>query len=70
MKALVVGGTGPTGPYIVNGLLQRGYQVYKEICSACHSLNRIAFRNLGDPGGPGFSEAEVKALAAAAMVPA
>jgi nucleoside-diphosphate-sugar epimerase len=27
MKALVVGGTGPTGPYIVNGLLQRGYQV-------------------------------------------
>ena len=60
---------GPFGKYD-RASLQRGYQVYKEVCSACHSLNRIAFRNLGDPGGPGFSEAEVKALAAAAMVPA
>ncbi|MBV8976864.1 MAG: cytochrome c1 [Alphaproteobacteria bacterium] len=50
--------------------LQRGYQVYKEVCSACHSLNRIAFHDLGAPGGPGFSEAQVKALAAAAKVPA
>lgn len=41
--------------------LQRGYQVYKEVCAACHSLKRVAFRNLGDIG---FSEAEVKALAA------
>jgi ubiquinol-cytochrome c reductase cytochrome c1 subunit len=40
--------------------LQRGFQVYKEVCSACHSLRLIAFRNLGDLG---FSEAEVKALA-------
>jgi len=40
---------------------QRGFQIYKEVCSACHSLNRIAFRNLTDLG---FSEAEVKALAA------
>lgn len=40
---------------------QRGFQVYKEVCSACHSLNRVAFRNLE---ALGFSEAEVKALAA------
>lgn len=40
---------------------QRGLQVYREVCSACHSLNRIAFRNLTEIG---FSEAEVKALAA------
>ena len=40
--------------------LQRGYQVYKEICSGCHSLHRVAFRNLGDLG---FTPAQVKALA-------
>lgn len=40
--------------------LQRGFQVYKEVCSACHSLNRVAFRNLTEIG---FSEAEVKAIA-------
>lgn len=40
---------------------QRGYQVYKEVCSACHSMNLIKFRNLQDIG---FSEAQVKALAA------
>lgn len=39
---------------------QRGFQVYKEVCSACHGLKRVAFRNLQDIG---FSEAEVKALA-------
>jgi ubiquinol-cytochrome c reductase cytochrome c1 subunit len=44
--------------------LQRGFQVYKEVCSACHGLNLVAFRTLGDPGGPGFSEEQVKALAA------
>ncbi|MGD0635488.1 MAG: cytochrome c1 [Beijerinckiaceae bacterium] len=44
--------------------LQRGFKVYKEVCSNCHSLKLLAFRNLGDPGGPGFSEAQVKALAA------
>lgn len=46
--------------------LQRGYQVYKEVCSACHGMKRIAFRNLQDIG---FSEAEVKALAKAKEVP-
>lgn len=41
--------------------LQRGYQVYKEVCAACHSLNLVAFRHLQQIG---FNEAEVKALAA------
>jgi ubiquinol-cytochrome c reductase cytochrome c1 subunit len=44
---------------------QRGYQVYKEVCSACHSMKRIAFRNLA---AIGFSEAEIKALAASYKV--
>ncbi len=44
--------------------LQRGFQVYREVCSNCHSLQRIAFRNLAEEGGPGFSEGQVKALAA------
>ena len=43
--------------------LQRGFKIYKEVCSNCHSLT-IPFRTLGDPGGPGFSEGQVKALAA------
>ena len=42
------------------GQLQRGYQVYKEVCSGCHSLHRVAFRNLEEIG---FSPAQVKALA-------
>ncbi len=46
--------------------LQRGYQVYKEICSGCHSLHRVAFRNLADLG---FSAAQVKALAKQSDVP-
>lgn len=45
--------------------LQRGFQVYKEVCSNCHGLKRLAFRNLVQPGGPEFPEDAVKALAAA-----
>ena len=41
--------------------VQRGFQVYKEVCSACHSLQYFAFRNLADLG---YSEAQVKTLAA------
>ena len=40
--------------------LQRGFQVYKEVCSACHSLRLVAFRDLEELG---YSEAEVKAIA-------
>src|SRR3546814_19952457 len=41
--------------------LQRGYQVYKEVCSACHSLQFVAFRDLAQLG---YNEAEIKAEAA------
>ena len=44
--------------------LQRGFQVYKEVCSSCHSMQYLSYRNLGEPGGPEFTEAEVKAIAA------
>ncbi len=44
--------------------LQRGFKVYSEVCSRCHSIRRIHFRNLAEPGGPGFPEAAVKSLAA------
>src|SRR5271165_3595474 len=47
--------------------LQRGFQVYKEVCSTCHALS-IPFRALGDPNGPGFSEDQVKTLAASYQV--
>jgi ubiquinol-cytochrome c reductase cytochrome c1 subunit len=60
---------GPFGTYD-RAALQRGFQVYKDVCSACHSLSRIAIRNLGEPGGPGFSEEEVRALAAGYKVAA
>ncbi|HEV2747690.1 MAG TPA: cytochrome c1 [Allosphingosinicella sp.] len=40
--------------------LQRGFQVYKEVCAACHGLNLVAFRNLADLG---YQEPEIKAIA-------
>ncbi|HUE78857.1 MAG TPA: cytochrome c1 [Sphingomicrobium sp.] len=40
--------------------LQRGFQVYKEVCAACHGLSLVAFRDLYDLG---YEEAEVKAIA-------
>jgi ubiquinol-cytochrome c reductase cytochrome c1 subunit len=47
--------------------LQRGFQVYKEVCSNCHALS-IPFRALSQPGGPGFTEDQVKTLAASYQV--
>lgn len=43
--------------------LQRGYQVYKEVCASCHSMKQLSYRNLREQGGPEFTEAEVKAIA-------
>jgi len=43
--------------------LQRGYQVYNEVCASCHSLKYLSYRNLAEKGGPEFSEAEAKAIA-------
>lgn len=54
---------GPFGTYDRNQL-QRGFQVFREVCSSCHSARLLAFRNLGEPGGPEFTEGQVKALAA------
>ncbi|MGO9483518.1 MAG: cytochrome c1 [Rhodomicrobium sp.] len=48
--------------------LRRGYKVYKEVCSNCHNLGLLSYRNLGEPGGPGFSPEEVKAIAAETQV--
>jgi len=54
--------SGPFGTYD-QAQLQRGFKVYREVCAACHSMNLVAFRNLAEPGGPGYSEAQVKQLA-------
>jgi ubiquinol-cytochrome c reductase cytochrome c1 subunit len=43
--------------------LQRGYQVYKEVCASCHSMKLVSYRNLSQEGGPEFTEEEVKAIA-------
>jgi cytochrome c1 len=58
----------PAYPWSFNGVfgkfdkkqLQRGLQVYKEVCSTCHALSKISFRNLSDLG---YSEDEIKAFA-------
>lgn len=44
--------------------LQRGYQVYIEVCSSCHSMKYLSYRNLSEPGGPEFAENQAKAIAA------
>jgi len=46
------------------GSLQRGYQVYTEVCAGCHSMKYVSYRNLSEPGGPEFSEEQAKAIAA------
>ena len=53
---------GPFGKFD-RAQLQRGLKVYKEVCSACHGLSLVAFRNLADPGGPGYSPAQAAAFA-------
>ena len=53
---------GPVGKFD-RGSLQRGLKVYKEVCASCHGLSYIAFRNLADAGGPGFSMAQAAAFA-------
>jgi ubiquinol-cytochrome c reductase cytochrome b/c1 subunit len=52
--------SGPFGHYD-HAQLQRGFKVYREVCSVCHGLKLVAFRNLADLG---YSEAQVKAIAA------
>ena len=42
---------GPLGKFD-KAQLQRGYKVYREVCSACHAMEQMSFRNLGQKGGP------------------
>src|SRR5687768_9364259 len=58
---------GPFGKFD-RAQLQRGYKVYQEVCAACHSMRLLYFRNLAEPGGPGFTEEQVRALAATFQV--
>ena len=53
---------GPFGKFD-RASLQRGYQVYQEVCASCHSLKYISYRNLSEEGGPEFSVQEAKAIA-------
>jgi ubiquinol-cytochrome c reductase cytochrome c1 subunit len=55
--------TGPFGKYDPQQL-QRGFQIYKEVCSNCHSLSMVAFRTLASTTGPHFTDEEAKAIAA------
>jgi cytochrome c1 len=54
---------GPFGMYD-EAQLQRGFKVYHDVCQTCHGINLLAFRNLADPGGPGFTTAQATAIAA------
>jgi ubiquinol-cytochrome c reductase cytochrome b/c1 subunit len=54
---------GPFGTYD-QAQLQRGLKIYHDVCSNCHSMSLVAFRNLADPGGPGYSPAQAAAYAA------
>ncbi len=54
---------GPLGTYD-QAQLQRGLKVYMEICSACHGMKFVPIRTLADPGGPSYTEDEVRAFAA------
>jgi ubiquinol-cytochrome c reductase cytochrome c1 subunit len=58
-RELALASDGPFGKFD-RRQVQRGFQVYSEVCSSCHSLKLVAFRNLRELG---YSEAEVKAIA-------
>jgi ubiquinol-cytochrome c reductase cytochrome c1 subunit len=59
-KELKLASDGPFGKFD-NAQLQRGFQVYSEVCSGCHSLNYVSFRDLK---ALGYKDAEIKAIAA------
>jgi len=48
--------------------LQRGYQVYRDVCANCHSMRLLSYRNLGEQGGPQFSKEAVEILASKAQI--
>lgn len=59
---------GPFGKFDQHQL-QRGLQVYTEICAACHGLRYVPLRTLSDPNGPGLPEAQVRAYAEDNVLP-
>ncbi|MEO0682599.1 MAG: cytochrome c1 [Pseudomonadota bacterium] len=59
---------GPLGGFD-EAQLQRGFQVFNEVCSACHGLRYVSFRALGEAGGPGYDAEQVKAFAEFYEVP-
>jgi ubiquinol-cytochrome c reductase cytochrome c1 subunit len=64
-RELALSSDGPFGRFDKQQL-QRGFQVYKEVCSACHALKQVAFRDLV---ALGYNEDEVKAIAGGFQVP-
>ena len=64
-KPLHLASDGPLGRFDTQQV-QRGYQVYREVCSACHSMNHVAYRDLAELG---YTPAEIKAEAAQHEVP-
>lgn len=48
--------------------LQRGFSVYKNVCSACHGMDLMSYRNLAQAGGPGFTEEQAEVIAAEYIV--
>ena len=55
--------SGPFGKFD-RAQIQRGFKVYREVCQNCHGLTLLAFRNLAESGGPGFTPAQAAAIAA------
>jgi len=54
---------GPFG-YYDQDQLRRGFQVYKQVCSSCHGMDLVYYRNLGDESGPNLPEEQIEAIAA------
>src|SRR3546814_12954030 len=65
-KHLKLASDGILLPHWDKAQLQRGMQVYREVCSACHSLNLVAFRDIQDLG---YTEGQVKTFAKGFQVP-
>jgi len=55
LKPFSLSTDGPFGRFDA-AQVQRGYKVYREVCSACHSMNLLSFRNLGQPDGPFYDK--------------
>jgi cytochrome c1 len=60
--------SGPLGKFD-NNQLQRGFQVYQNVCAACHSMTKLSFRNLSEKGGPEFKPDQIKELASKWLIP-